>query len=176
MKQSAQCGMWWKIPNWIEGTLKLRGTKENIEKFLRNGIEYVDANLCKDENGKLCIKRIPREIEFKIDEDQVFIENTMDAYISGTQRMFINKDTINAWWMDKEPTIIVLDIRQAWEFASDDLVKLSKTWKLDFYAYGIEGGMEFCQIVEVVNGKLIQNKKGTFDDFWWECPDPRLGG
>lgn len=26
------------MPNWAEGTLKVRGTKENIVNFLKNGI------------------------------------------------------------------------------------------------------------------------------------------
>ena len=66
------------MPNWIEGVLKVRGTKENIENFVRNGISYNDyrPNIVRNEDGSFKGMEsiaIPRECEIEIDEDGVFV-------------------------------------------------------------------------------------------------------
>ena len=54
--------------------------------------------------------------------------------------------------------------------------EMSKKYSLDFRFYGYECGMEFNQEIEVVNGKTTINRKITFENYYWECPDPEMGG
>lgn len=65
------------MPNWSEGVLKIRGAKEDIENFIRNGIDYNDYNY-KLENGELKTEPKPRECPIEIDEDEISVKNTMD--------------------------------------------------------------------------------------------------
>ena len=166
------------MPNWSEGVLKIRGAKEDIENFIRNGIDYNDYHY-KLENGELTMIPKPRECPIEIDEDEISVKNTMDLYIKGTRRMFVNSKDIYAYFRknkDRSKFIICIDVRQAWSILPENLQELSKKWKVDFKIFATEQGMEFCQDVEVVNGKIIASNEITFDDFQWEAPDPRLGG
>ena len=166
------------MPNWSEGVLKIRGAKEDIENFIRNGIDYTDYNY-KLENGELKAIPKPRECPIEIDEDEISIKNTMDLWVKGTRRMFVNSKDIYAYFSkskDESKFIICIDVRQAWEILSENLQEISKKYKVDFKIFATERGMEFCQDVEVVNGEVVASKRDSFDDFQWEAPDPRQGG
>lgn len=160
------------MPNWCEGVLKVRGTKEKILEFLKTGIAYCDYKYDKDFNQI----KVPRNCEFKCDEWDLFIGNTLDLWIKGTRRMFIISDTIEGNWGDEEKEIICLDVKQAWAIVAKDLQALSKAYGLDFRIFATEMGMEFCQLVEVVGGEITKDEEIKFDDFNWEAPDNRLGG
>lgn len=169
------------MPNWIEGVLKVRGTRENIEKFVKEGIDYNDYKfeIAKNEEGKFEAIReipVPRQCEIKIDDYDIFVEKVEDLHIKGTRRMFVNANTIEGWWRQKENEILCIDVRQAWAFIADNLKQLSEKYNLDFCVFGTERGMEFCQFVEVIGGEVVKDQEIKFDDFEWECPDPRLGG
>lgn len=166
------------MPNWSEGVLKIRGTKEDIENFIKNGIDYTDYRY-KYENGVLKEIPTPRECPIEIDEYEISVKNTMDLYIKDTRRMFVNSKNINAYYStenEESKFIICIDIRQAWGVIAKNLQEISKKWKVDFKIFATEQGMEFCQDIEVVDGKIITDNEIKFDDFQWEAPDPRLGG
>lgn len=167
------------MPNWSEGVLKIKGTKQDIENFIRNGIDYRDYRY-EFKEKQLQEIPVPRDCSIKIDEDDIYVENTMDLYIKGTRRMFVNSEKIETYYRQGkekgEKYIVYIDIRQAWAVVAQNLQSLSKEWKLDFKIFATEQGMEFCQDIEVVNGEIIANNEVTFDDFSWEAPDPRLGG
>lgn len=166
------------MPNWSEGALKIRGAKEDIENFIRNGIDYSDYEY-KFENGNLTMIPKPRECPIEINEDEISVKNTMELYIKDTRRMFVNSKDIYAYFRNskgKNKFIVCIDVRQAWGILSENLQEISKKWKVDLKIFATEQGMEFCQDVEVVNGEIIANNEITFDDFQWEAPDPRLGG
>lgn len=166
------------MPNWSEGVLKVRGAKEDIENFIKNGIDYNDYRY-KLENGELQSIPVPRECPIEIDEDEITVKNTMDLYIKGTRRMFVNSKDIYTYYRKAEAKgkyIVYLDVRQAWGVIAENLQELSKKWNVDFKIFATEQGMEFCQDVEVVNGEIIADNEIKFDDFQWEAPDPRQGG
>lgn len=164
------------MPNWCEGVLKVRGTKEKILEFLKNGIAYCDYHY-KLENGKFEEISVPRDCPFKSEKWDFFIENTSDLWIKGTRRMFITSENIEGYWRGgEEPELICLDVQQAWAIDAENLQKLSQEYGLDFRIFGTEHGMEFCQLVEVIGGEITKDEEYTFDDFAWEVPDNRLGG
>lgn len=79
----------------------------------------------------------------------------------------------------------VLRVMEAWGFAyktaawaleSEPYEGLSKKYGLDFRFYGYECGMEFNQETEVVDGETTIDREIQYDDYYWECPDPMLGG
>lgn len=163
------------MPNWAEGVLKVRGTKEKILEFLKNGIAYCDF-LPEIKDGAFVEKVVPRDRPFREDEYEIVVENTDDLWIKGTRRMFINSDTVEGYWDDTEKEIICIDVKQAWGISAENLKELSKTYGLDFRIFATECGMEFCQLVEVINGEITKDDEITFDDFKWEAPDNRIGG
>lgn len=171
------------MPNWSEGVLKVRGTKEQIENFIRNGIAYEDYKFefgtDKQGNRGLVEKSVPRDCPIEIGEDEITVKNTMDLYIKDTRRMFVNSKDIYAYFRNSKEEnkyIICIDFRQAWAVQASSLQAISKKYGVDFKVFATEQGMEFCQDIEIVNGEIITDNDITFDDFQWEAPDPRIGG
>lgn len=145
------------MPNWIEGTLKLRGKREYLEKFFETAIQ-------------------PREdfITSRYKDDWTEFDIRKNAYIKGTRRAFI-KDDCFAEIEDEEATIC-LPIKQAWSFDINDWKDVSRKYNLDVRLYGFEMGMEFCQEIEIINGTVTIDTEITYDDWRWECPMPLMGG
>lgn len=104
------------MPNWIEGTLKLRGKRENIRKFFNEGLQ---PSTYFGEERPLS--------EFVTDEsgdDELFFSFNDEPHIKGTRRAFITGDCAELY---EEYGIVCVDIKQAWSFNSNqqDL----ETWK-----------------------------------------------
>jgi len=143
------------MPNWIEGTLKLRGSSENLKRFFDNAIQppcytcYYDGEFNE-------VKIMP------------------DAWIKGTSRAFVNDECYIYW--EKAYETVCIPIRQAWCFVAEEWAEISKKYNLDVRLYGFEQGMEFCQEVEIIDGKVTMDNKIRYDDWDWECPMPRMGG
>lgn len=154
------------MPNWICGDLKVRGTKENIKKFLIEGLismgSKIRPEIIRDDTWKFSIR-----------------SNTDFFYIKDTRRSFIEKEEIHTYindWEDDEERVIVLEYRSAWGIDVVGLVNLSKEFNIDFKILGFELGMEFNQDVEIIKGEVIKNEEITFDDYEWECIRPHIGG
>lgn len=154
------------MANWICGDLKVRGTKENIKKFLIEGListgSKIRPEIIRDDTWKFSIR-----------------SNTDSFYIKDTRRSFIEKEEIHTYindWEDDEERVIVLEYKSAWGIDVVGLVNLSKEFNIDFKILGFELGMEFNQDVEIIKGEVIKNEEITFDDYEWECIRPHIGG
>ena len=136
------------MPNWIEGTLKLRGKREDIKKFLDEGLVTV--------------------------KDQVF-DNSKDGYfVKDTRRAFIES---NFLYTEKYEGTVCMNVKQAWEFDVEDWAHISETYNLDLKLCGIECGMQFCQVIAIHKpGKVVKDKTIQYADWVWECPFPFMGG
>ena len=42
--------------------------------------------------------------------------------------------------------------------------------------HGFEKGMQFSQLIEIVDGEILQDKEIKYDDWDWDCPCPLIGG
>lgn len=153
------------MANWICGDLKVRGTKENIKKFLIEGListgSKIRPEIIRDDTWKFSIR-----------------SNTDSFYIKDTRRSFIEKEEIHTYindWEDDEERVIVLEYKSAWGIDVVGLVNLSKEFNIDFKILGFELGMEFNQDVEIIKGEVIKNEEITFDDYEWECIRPHIG-
>lgn len=162
------------MPNWCEGKLKIRGKKEDILKFIKEGTQFVKYSIRENELIEPKIE-IGDELEFKnIDFEKCI--NTL--YIKGTTRHFLKPDTYN---MIRETDIeneiiVVLDFKAAWGIDSGALRTISKRYNIDFKICAFERGMEFNQDIEITKGQIIKDDEIKFDDYVWECIDPTLGG
>lgn len=169
------------MPNWCEGKLKVRGKKENIMKWLSECVAVWNPDV---EKGKplyeaLIFKKDVNGISIAYDAelDELHIAVKQDAYIEGTRRNFVKKYENDFSFGAKDgKDIIVLPVKAAWALESEPYEELSKKYGLDFRFYGYECGMEFNQEIEVVDGKTTIDREIQYDDYYWECPDPMLGG
>jgi hypothetical protein len=157
------------MPNWAAGTLKIRGTKENIIRFLTEGVHPVTY--------------IGNGIEREIKQDEYSFEVSSlggsSFYINGTVRNFIEGESITFYFDDEEEEtcILVLDgFKAAWSLEAGPLLDISKEYQLDFRVYVFERGQEFNQEIEIHKGELIKSSIINFDDYRWECVCPNLGG
>lgn len=53
---------------------------------------------------------------------------------------------------------------------------LVKKYGVDMRIHAFERGMQFNQIIEIIDGKITKNEEITFDDYYWDCICPTVGG
>lgn len=165
------------MPNWCVGTLKVRGEKEDIKRFLTDGLKPivpVIASILAHMKGE---ETEVKEPSVEIEEDEYSITLTLPKeadgfHVKGTYRNFIESREIE-WYYDE---ILKLDYRGAWSIDTAALTEISKEYNLDFRIYAFERGMEFNVEFEVSKGNVINNHEIKFDDYEWECICPELGG
>lgn len=156
------------MPNWCEGTLKVRGTIKDLKNFVLNGLIPVNP---------LGTTKEPLSLDGE-DETSLYISSVPDTlYIKGTHRAFCEPGYIEA--CSDEPndkTILTMPFKQSWKILSDNLLEVCKEFNVDMKIQGFERGMEFSQIVEIVNGEIVQDEEIKYDDWEWDCPCPDMGG
>lgn len=161
------------MPNWVRGSLKVRGKEENIINFLKNGTSLLE--------GFWEPKEINPEIEIN-DYGEINIKNINEKidclYIKETTRHFIDPiDEEIFMYDDTEEKIIILEnFKSAWDINTNQLQKISQKYNVDFKIYGFERGMEFNRDIEIIKGKITKDKNVKFDNYQWECINPNLGG
>ena len=169
------------MPNWCEGKLKVRGKKENIMKWLTECVAVWKPDV---ERGKLfydalIFRKDTNGVSFAYDVelDELHISVKDSAHITSTRRNFVQKCENDFCFgaMDGKD-IIILPVEAAWALESEPYEEMSKKYGLDFRFYGYECGMKFNQEIEVVNGETTIDREIRYDDYYWECPDPMLGG
>ncbi|MEH7249215.1 hypothetical protein V7114_20860 [Neobacillus niacini] len=160
------------MPNWCEGSLKVRGEKENIKKFLLGAFTPIQPAILQILRPDL------KAPELKVTEDEWSI--TLESsgkdgfYVRGTRRNFIENNSIE--WEFEKQVLIIENYKAAWGIDSEPLAKLSKEYDIDLKIYGFERGMEFNQDIEIHKGQIIKDNEIKFDDYEWECINPTLGG
>lgn len=153
------------MPNWIEGTMKLRGKREDILRFFREGVDASAPHKLED------------QVKDESSDDSIWIRFTNEPHIKGTRRAFIESDYAE---MYGDVGIVCVNIKQAWTFCSvEDLCvwkRISDTYNVDLKLYGIECGMEFTQEVIIIRGEEPKVNERRYEDWEWDCPFPRMGG
>ena len=59
---------------------------------------------------------------------------------------------------------------------ADELLRTCKKYHVDMKIHAFEQGMEFNQVIEIVDGEVIHDYEIHFTDYQWECVCPKLGG
>ncbi|MCB5235468.1 hypothetical protein [Niallia circulans] len=156
------------MPNWCEGILKVRGTKEEIKTFLLETLQPIPDGL---------FGQIPVEKEIKEDDWDLTIKAKNGFYVLGTHRNFIENNIEFYFATEDEIKVCVLDgFKAAWGIASTPLADLSKIYNVDLKIYAFERGMEFNQDIEIHKGEIVKDVEIEFNDYTWECVNPILGG
>ncbi|MDF2854256.1 MAG: hypothetical protein K0Q87_107 [Neobacillus sp.] len=165
------------MPNWCEGNLKVRGSKENIRRFLLEAFTPIHPMIIQALRPDL---KAP-DVNLIEDEWSMRIESTGNDgfHVKGTRRNFIESSSIE-WEIrdeDAETHVLVIeDYKAAWGIDANPLAELSKEYGIDLKIYAFERGMEFNQDIEIHKGTIIKNDEIQFKDYQWECIQPNLGG
>ncbi len=170
------------MPNWCEGSLGVRGTKENVLKFLKEGFERHTYNVKTRQN-----ELVPGDIFTFDDEDDDFIEVHFKSkaatwvYIKGTTRAFFDEECGVEYMSVRtkdDITTCRIPIKQAWGYSEEDWLNIALQYDLDLILYGIECGMEFIQEFKIVRGKIsaVTDDDRSTGNWLWDCPFPWLGG
>ena len=154
------------MPNWCEGTLKVRGEIEDLKKFVLEGLHPVGFFGEKLESLKL---NEWGDCEYK---GACWIENTRRGFVDDLDVYF------SEFQEDDEPRVICLESRFAWAIDAEELQKTCIKYNVDMKIYAFEKGMEFNQDIEIINGQIVRDKEISFSgkDYEWECIMPTLGG
>lgn len=161
------------MPNWCEGTSKIRGDIKNVERWCTENINVYSYSI---KDGNYSIQRDNNNpVKIDVDIDEIQINVPKEAYIESTSRNFVEE----GYYSGLEHNGIMrlaLNVKAAWGFKSEPYVKMSKAYGIDFCFYGFECGTEFNQEVIIENGELKADNEIRYDDYFWECPCPDIGG
>lgn len=155
------------MPNWCEGSLKIRGTKDNIKRFLQDGVESANGE-------KLLIKWKCQFV--KIENSESYI------YIKGTKRHFLDKGSdygIENYLVrltDGRFCISFPKFSAAWDIDAKCLADVSKEYGIDFRIFAFERGWEFNRDILILDGVIEKDFTIKYDDYVWECLCPEKGG
>lgn len=179
------------MPNWCQGSLKIRGKLENIQKFIENGLE-LNVHEYHLKNEDWVDRVIPTDEWLKKD---IYDGNTIHYYGSTSSSNLHTiwvRDSHRAFvdFIEISPLICPADtndslyytymsVKQAWEIRSEDWLAIAKKYEVDIRLYGIESGAGFTQTVEIINGEITVDEitdYKNYADFIWKCPLPWIGG
>lgn len=159
------------MPNWIKGTMKLRGKRENIKRFFKEGLDASSWLKPEDRENQVIDDSEGSELDFSFRNE---------PHIKGTRRAFITDE--NAYMVEDEGVVCV-DVKQAWSFNADRENEDLKKWKsisdeydLDIKLFGIESGMEFEQEIIILRNRRPIITEKQYEDWEWECKFPNMGG
>ena len=159
------------MPNWIEGTMKLRGKREDIYRFFKEGLNPSSWA------GE--IRKIEDQVFDYGGEDYLDISFKNQPHIARTRRAFITGDNV---FMEDDEGIVCVNVKQAWAFSvkgEEDLEiwkNISKKYNIDIRLFDIECGMQFTQEIIIVRGREAIINERQYEDWDWECPFPNMGG
>ncbi len=161
------------MPNWCEGTLKIRGDIKNVERWCKENINIYSHSF---KDGNYSMQRDnDNPVKIDADEGEIEINVPKDAYIENTRRNFVEEGKY--FGLEHNGVMrLALNVKSAWAFESKPYIKMSKDYGIDVCFYGFECGMEFNQEVIIENGELKADDEIRYDDYFWECPFPDLGG
>lgn len=148
------------MPNWAEGTLKLRGRSENIAAALKEMLLDDTVTLEDKWDGALLI----------------FNTTAPYFYINGTRRAFIDKKQIDVWFEEEFCIVELDDFKQAWSAIPENYQEISIKYDVDIKIFTFEMGMEFTQEVEIIKGKITRNKTIKYENYQWDVSFNGLGG
>lgn len=162
------------MPNWAEGVLKIRGTRQDIRKFLVEGLEPLNPSAG---IARLMGKEVEQpKVKIQEDEWDFNMSSQHGFYIKGTRRAFIESD-IEWFFNDSHLEVLTIgSFKQAWGVDATEYAEISKKYNLDIKIYAFEQGMQFNQDIEIHKGEIVKNNEIQFDDYEWECLFPNMGG
>lgn len=180
------------MPNWIEGTVKVRGDYENVKRFFTEGVELRVRTPVNRKTGESSVsysgpKSDWMDIHEVVEDDgersariTCKAESGTYLYIKETARAFppefMNWEVKIINPANEKDAIAIADIQQAWSWTAEDWIALSKKYNVDFRLHGWEQGMQFESMIEVLRDGTVTEDSHGYDNWLWECPFPFMGG
>jgi hypothetical protein len=149
------------MPNFAEGTIKLRGRAENIKLALKYMFKAVgNVTIKEDTDGELI----------------TFTSSDSYFYINGTKRAFIDSKSFEIHLDDDFLIIELNNFMQAWHAIPEDYIEISEKFNVDIKIFTFEMGMQFTQEIEISKGKILKDIVRKYDNYGWEVAFSNLGG
>lgn len=149
------------MPNFAEGTIKLRGRAENIKLALKYMFKAVgNVTIKEDTDGELI----------------TFTSSDSYFYINGTKRAFIDSKSFEIHLDDDFLIIELNNFIQAWHAIPEDYIEISEKFNVDIKIFTFEQGLEFTQEIEISKGKILKNTVLKYGNYRWEVAFSNLGG
>lgn len=178
------------MPNWCEGSIRFRGTTENIKDIFNYIIEETlkESERLNIENDK--VKRDMQKLYLnQIDIIKSFIKHDAFYFINSnhidtkihlpySDRGFIKLDDARFFeTIDEDNMVLAIHYEQAWGFDIQTFINLANHFHVDIKALGFEAGMEVELNYEVNrNGEIINQTETEIKDYPWDSINPTFGG
>lgn len=168
------------MPNWAEGSLKIRGPIKNIKRFLEEGIQKKALNTFGKEMDEDIVTFNDWSDECGIEYEYHFVSA---SHIKHTSRAFIDPGIVERGeyaYIGGESTesidTIALPFKQAWRAEAKRFEEISKEYGIDIAIHTFEKGAEFEQDILIKDGKIVKDEIIEYDDYKFESALPMLGG
>lgn len=150
------------MPNWCEGWVKFRGSLEDLKRFIENEFKGAEPEINDEELSPL------------IENKTTFLKSLVRTYIDYDDTAEANDEI---FCNDNGIGIFAIKLCHAWNVGRQGYEELAKAYNLDIKGKCYERGMEFVEEFEVNNkGDVVLYEVHKFDDYYWECECPTLGG
>lgn len=168
------------MPNWAEGSLKIRGPIKSIKRFLDEGIQKKVLNTFGKEMEEDIVAFHDWSDECGIEYEYHFLGV---SHIKHTSRAFIDPDIINcveyaciAGKSTEDIDTIALPFKQAWRVEAESFEEISKEYGIDIAIHTFEKGAEFEQDILIKDGAIVKDEIIEYDNYQFESALPMLGG
>lgn len=128
------------MPNWVEGKLKIRGKPEDIKRWVEECLHCYTTNWLGDGAHTELVKGAVR-FERDPDSEEMYLYVDKSAHIEGTRRNFVEKGEYVDLCEEGKKSILVVNMKAAWNIEEQPYIEMSKKYSLDFRVYGYEMGM-----------------------------------
>ena len=155
------------MPNWCQGTLKVRGEYDNLKAFLENELKECRYYGNPPEGSLLEVAETP---------DYADITLRRMAHLKDTSRGFVEEDTDILLEKKAGKQIIFLAAQFAWDIKTEELLHLSRKYGVDLKITAFEQGAQFERDIEIVQGIIVLDSTKQYQDYAWMCPCPTVGG
>ena len=150
------------MPNWCEGWVKFRGSLEDLKRFIENEFKGAEPEINDEELSPL------------IENKTTFLKSLVRTYIDYDDTAEANDEI---FCNDNGIGIFDIKLCHAWNVGRQGYEELAKKYNLDIKGKCYERCMEFVEEFEVNNkGDVVLYEVHKFDDYYWECECPTLGG
>ena len=160
------------MPNFIEGTFRARGARDDLILFLKQGLQRLD-----DEN----------RAAFELDpaDDDYYMASVHDyIYIRGTRRQWLDFEHEDGFYLldayslgHENEFVFAAPYAGAWDIDEGGFRKIAEKYHIDVKVNGYEHGAEFDHMIEIDRrGRRRSMYSHEYVDYTWECDMPILGG
>ena len=169
------------MPNWCEGSMKLRGKALDILRFIQEGLNVYENDTPIEKDKWLEIKDNNNEVEIYFIKDTIYVEGTARAFINNRYSSNLHYEEYFVLHKDDDDEVLCFTISQAWGFRKDDWVTIAEKYGLDIWLYGVDQGNGYVENWRIDrHGEMFFLDMSpiyeNYKDFLWRCPIPWLGG